>query len=244
MQNSREALQRAVKRAREKGATDEEIAGKLDITEQQLLAYLDGSEETPGGLGHRLGKAYGIQTVIVRHTSTSEAPAPPPPPRDEKERQQQNLQSLRTTIQFLIQINGSKGITVTLEDLADKAGISAKQLAGYQAGEEVIPDDLVTRLHSAYQPLLDRIHFDSNREALQNSIVLIRNKGLAQGMDITLQDMAEKIGLTKERLHAYLDGAYDTLESYAWILEKAYPDLIKKEDQVVIQEDYYMIKRS
>jgi hypothetical protein len=76
---------------------------------------------------------------------------------------------------------------------------------------------------------------------LKDSIEWVRNIGLTKGLDITLEEMLQKIGFTKERLLSYLRGEYHTMEDLGARLEGAYKELIEGIDRVVINEDLEQI---
>src|SRR5256885_268943 len=87
------------------------------------------------------------------------------------------------------------GMTITEEEMARKTGIAEKQLHAYLNGQDKTPDNLSSVLRNAYADFLNAIQVEANRKSLERTIVLVRNAGLARGMDITMEEMAQKAGI-------------------------------------------------
>jgi transcriptional regulator with XRE-family HTH domain len=245
MESSRETLNRAVESARKsrliKGTTitNEEIASKLNISEQQLLAYLNGEDDTPADLTHKLYEAYNIGIHMVMSTYTEDIGKPKP-------RQNQSTnKSKSTTLQnviFLIKsLAKENGMSVSEENMADRIGFPAQQLSACLNNKKKSPHDLASRLLDAYEDLFLANRMKDNRAFLERTIVVIRNRGLAAGKDITAEEMAGKIGMSQEQVYAYLKGEYDTPEDLSATLTAAYKTLAKYTGQVKIKENIHMI---
>ncbi|HMH23130.1 MAG TPA: hypothetical protein VK563_15205 [Puia sp.] len=248
MENSKEALQRAVALIKNSGVkkgmdvTEEEMARKLDISEKQLYVYLNGEDTTPADLPVRLKSAYGIRRYVVESTQVHRV-REPRPAEDESTRSENNSKSLKATISFIKKIGKNNGMNITDEELALKAGISTKQLNAYSNGEEKIPDDLSSLLRSAYADLINSVRMENNRETLKHTVVLIRNRGLGMGVNITVEEMAQKIDIPEEALYAYLNDENDIpQDDLPHRLRSIYNDLLKNLKGVEIIEDINMVK--
>jgi transcriptional regulator with XRE-family HTH domain len=248
MESNKEALINAIERVKQRGArkelsiTGEEIARKLDLTEKQLDAFLNGEEEPPANLASRLMSAYNLRTSIVRHRSTSRA-REPEPPQNESEIRKRNSRSLKGIIGLIKDRGKRKGITITEEEMAEKIGVPAAKIPAWLEDKERTPDDLTQRLLSAYQDLLDAARVEDNREALASAVLWIRNRGLEEGMNITMEEMAGKAGISGEQLYTFLNGEQDTPADLGHKLEAAYKSLLKDIDKVEIIEDINMIRK-
>jgi transcriptional regulator with XRE-family HTH domain len=248
MESSREALQQAVdlikKISEQRGAvvSGEEMARKLHISEEQLSAYLNGEAPTPAGLSLRLKSAYNLRTYVV--SSSKELYIPNPKPRKNKtERSENNRRSFESTIKFIKKTSEDKGTPITDEELALTAGITKEQFSAYLSGEEKISDNLFSILWAGYSNLFGAAQRESMRESLKRSVVLIRNRGLSLGVNITVKDMAREIGITGEDLYAILNDDKEMPQGdLSHQLRLAYEDLLKNVEKVEIREDINLIK--
>lgn len=248
MENSKDSLRQAVdlikKAGVKKGAaiTEEEMARKLDISEEQLHAYLNEEAPTPTGLPFKLKSAYNIRTYIVE-ASQVQYVRDPKPAKDGSARAESNRKSFESTIAFIKKIGEGKGMKITDEEIALKAGITTEQFYAYLRGEEKISDDLSSVLWSAYSDLITGVQKENNRESLKHTVVLIRNRGLSVGVNITVKEMGREIGIPEEVLYAYLNDENDVLQDdLPHRLRLAYKDLLKDLEKVEIIEDINMIK--
>jgi transcriptional regulator with XRE-family HTH domain len=224
-----------------KNITEEEMAGKMGISLGQLQAYLHGEDEIPDDLLSRLKTASGVRTMMVRSTQTVEV-HDRKMPGNEQEQAEENRKSLKAIILLIRKSGESRGMKITEEEMARKMDISGEQLQAYLNGEAGTPDNQSQLLLTAYEDLLTSIRQENNRESLSRSIVLIRNRGLAEGMDITLEEMALKAGISGEQLYAYLNGEGPMPDDLFYVLESAYEDLLKDFGKVEIRENLYLDK--
>jgi hypothetical protein len=212
------------------------MAARTGISVEQLRACLNGEEEIPDDLPSRLKAASGIRTMVVRSRQEVNIPNPETP-QDEAEEAENNRISLKAIISLIRKSGESRGMNITEEEMARKMNISVEQLQAYLKGEVGTPDNQSHLLMTVYEDLLTSIRLENNRKSLSHSIVLIRNRGLAEGMDITLEEITRKTGMSGEQLYAYLNGDYQTLEDFSYVLESAYKDLLKDFGRVEIRED-------
>ena len=248
MENSKDALRQAVDLIKKlnvkKGTslTEEEMARKLGISDQQMYAYLNGEAPTPAGLPFKLKSAYNLRTYIVEATQIQYV-RDPKPAKDESARAESNRKSFESTITFIKKIGEGKGMNITDEELALKAGITTEQFYAYLRGEDKISDDLSSVLWSAYSSLITGVQKENNRESLKHTVVVIRNRGLSVGVNITVKEMARKIGIPEDVLYAYLNDEDDMLQDdLSHRLRLVYKDLLKDLKKVEIIEDINMIK--
>ena len=142
------------------------------------------------------------------------------------------LRSVNARTRFIKSI----GVSITDADIAAKIGILPELFASYLDGTQKIPKDLHQKLYDAYKDLTDAYQLKQQQQSLKNSIRWIRNCGLAKGMDIPLEEMLEKIGLTRDTLLAYLEGHLQTEKEFGYLLEQAYQPLIEGINSVTIRE--------
>jgi plasmid maintenance system antidote protein VapI len=249
MRDNKESMQRAVeliiKARADKGktVTEEEMAGKIDLSPEVFRAYLNGEEEAPDALSFQLKTAFGIGTVMVESVQRVQV-RDRQPPKNEAERRESNQSSLKATLQFIKSVGGDMGQVVTQDEMAGKIGLSPERLAAYLNGEEPVPDELAGLLHTAYDDLIKSHRSESYRNYLERTLVTIRNRGLAVGRDITLEEMAEKAGLSMEQLYACLAGEQAMPDDMASPLRAAYEDLIKNGGTTVIKENVCLDKKA
>ena len=117
--------------------TEEEIARKLEISTQQLQAYLDGKDNTPDHLPGALFAAYSDLLDTAR--------------------KKDNSISLKHSVVWIRNCGLAKGLNITVKDMAQAAGISEEQLYGCLNDEYSTPDDLASKLESTYSPLMEKI---------------------------------------------------------------------------------------
>jgi plasmid maintenance system antidote protein VapI len=248
MESNKEALIKAIDRITKKqtkkeenSPTVEEMAGKLGISEKQLDAFINGEEEPPADLASRLMSLYNLKTFMVYFSSVSRV-RDPRPPQNESEIRKNNSRSLKAFIGIIKDRGNRKGITITEEEMAEKIGVSPAKIPVWLEDKERTPDDLPERLLSAYKDLLDAVQAEDNRNALEHAVLWIRNRGLTQGMNITIDEMAGKVDLPGEQLYAFLNGEADTPADLGYELEKAYRRLLKGVNEVEMIEDINMIR--
>ncbi len=146
-------------------------------------------------------------------------------------------------IAFIKKIGEGKGMNITDEELALKAGITTEQFYAYLRSEDKISDELSSVLWSAYSSLITDTQKENNRESLKHTVVLIRNRGLSVGVNITVKEMAREIGIPEEVLYAYLnDENAMPQDDLSYRLRLAYKDLLKNLEKVEIIEDINMIR--
>ncbi|SKA37027.1 hypothetical protein SAMN04488128_104210 [Chitinophaga eiseniae] len=220
--------------------TLKEIAERINIPEDQLQRYLEGKEQMPEDFLSNIRSAYAPKMVMFQVT---EEVAVPDPEEDEVNTEESKRKSLEATIFYLKMIGETRGITITPEDIADKTGLTRDQLYRYLNQKEPIPDDLTGRLLSTYQPQIDTIELENNRNHLKSTVVWIRNHGLAVGKRITITDMAQQIGISEEELYACLNDESKVEDSWPRKLESAYKALIGDARSVEIIEDLHQIKK-
>jgi transcriptional regulator with XRE-family HTH domain len=143
-----------------------------------------------------------------------------------------------------------KGITITEEEMAGKAGISAEQLQAYLNGGDEVPADLPTRLRSACDIRIGHVQLTSvkqlpvlrqpedepairerNRQSLNITISLVRKLGAARGVNITEEEIAGKLDISPAQLQAYLDDRDRTPDNSTHRLRTVYADLLDAMDQ-------------
>jgi len=185
--------------------------------------------ETPAG---------GIECVMVRHTSKERASTGSG---SSSPKRLSNREGLISLVSFIKDTSTSKGTVVTTADIAGKIAISAEALNAYLDGTKKTPGKISTAIMVAYEDLFNSCYKENSRKGLETSIVLIRNRGLAEGMNITLEDMAGKIGISREQMLVYLKEGYDAKESISFKLESAYKAIIKNVTRIKITEDIHMI---
>ena len=142
------------------------------------------------------------------------------------------LRSVNVRTRFIKSID----VSITDADIAAKMNISPELFAAYLDGTQEIPKSFFQDLYDAYKPLTDAYQLKQQQQSLKNSIRWIRNCGLAKGMDVTLEEMLEKIGLTRDMLLAYLEGHLQTEKEFGYLLEQAYQPLIEGINSVTIRE--------
>jgi len=182
------------------------------------------------------------KAIMIRLTTTHRDRAPKPP-QGESAIRKNKRSSLKAVIAIIQDRGKTVGMDITVEEIALKAGISKERIDSYLNDEERTPDDLPHILLSAYQQLLDAAQKEDNRESLKRSVVWIRNHGLSKGMDITVEEMALKTGISGEQLYAFLNGELETPDDLERKLESAYKDLLKNVEQVEVIEDINTIIR-
>lgn len=238
MENNDE-FKKVVDTIKKKLVTVDEMAGKIGITPEQFHVYLEGRVKPPIDLPNRLLAAYGIGTVMGWTSKSTKAPVFIEPQNEAEERERD-----RTSLKAIISLIKDRGVrtgqNLTEDDMAAKAGISGEQMQSYLNNEAKIPDDFTHTLLTVYQPLLDAVRREDNRYNLMTMIVKIRNLGLVEGMDITLSEMIDKLGITGEQLYAYLVGEYDLGDDLYFVLQAAYKDLINAYGQVRVKEHIYL----
>jgi transcriptional regulator with XRE-family HTH domain len=143
-----------------------------------------------------------------------------------------------------------KGITITEEEMAEKAGLSGEQLQAYLDGRDEVPADLPTRLRSAYNIRIGHVQLSSvkqlpflrqpedepairerSRKSLTITISLVRTIGEARGVNITEEEIAGKLDISPAQLQAYLEDSDRTPDDSTQRLRMAYTDLFDAMDQ-------------
>lgn len=225
------------------GITEEDMARKVGISELQLYAYLKGEDPVPADLPSRLYAAYNIRRHIVMASKAVHIRTPEPA-RDGPAQAASDRRSLKSIVSFIKSIGAEKGMNITDEEIALKAGISIQQFEAYLNGRKKVTNTLSTVLWSAYAGLIDSHQMEAMRESLKHTVVLIRNRGLAVGADITVKDMAGAIGVPGEMLYAYINDEKDLPQDYdiSFRLRSAYKNLLSDVERVELLEDINMIK--
>lgn len=238
MENNDE-FKRAVDSIKKTLVTVDEMARKMGIPLERFHVYLEGAAKPPIDLANRLLAAYGIRTSMGWSTKSTKVPVFIEPQNEAEERERD-----RTSLKAIISLIKDRGVRtgqpLTEEDMAAKVGISAEQMQAYLNNEAKIPDDFTHTLLTVYQPLLDAVRREDNRHNLMTMLVKIRNLGLVEGMDITLEEMIYKLEITGEQLYAYLAGEYDLGDDLYFVLQTAYKDLVKASGQVRVKEHIYL----
>lgn len=246
MKTIREALKGTVTSIKTHGVregitiTEDEMAGKAGISGEQLQAYLNGGDEVPADLPTRLRSAYGIRIGHVQVTSVKREPILDPL-KDEPAIRERSRRSLNVTISIIRKGGEARGLNITEEEIAGKLDISPEQLQAYLDDRDRTPDDSTHRLRTAYADLLDAMDQENKRDALAGILVWIRNRGLAEGMNITLGEMTRRADITTEQLHRYLDGDDKTPNDLYFRLRDAYRDLLENVERIEVIEDIHMI---
>ena len=238
MENNDE-FKKAVDSIKKTLVTVDEMARKMGIPPEQFHVYLEGAAKPPIDLASRLLAAYGIGTVMGWSTKSTKAPVFIEPQNEVEERERDRT-SLKAIISLIKDRGERTGQALTEEDMAAKVGISGEQMQAYLNNEAKIPDDFTHTLLTVYQPLLDAVRREDNRHNLMTMLVKIRNLGLVEGMDITLEEMIYKLEITGEQLYAYLAGEYDLGDDLYFVLQTAYTDLVKASGQVRVKEHIYL----
>ena len=172
-----------------------------------------------------------VRQVILRSVKTVQVHERP---EDESER---NRISLESIISYINRCGKAKGLEITQEEMALKLDISSEQLSAFLKGEEITPANLWLQLRAAYFDLLDAAEAEEAREGLKHTLVLVRNCGLAKGMNITVEEMIRKIEISEAQLHAYLKGEDRTPSDIPSKLHLAYKDLLENVDRIEVVED-------
>ena len=172
-------------------------------------------------------RTIGVRSVMVMNSSGRP---------EFKDDQETRLRSINARTRFIKSCGRELNTPVTDADIATKIGISPERFAAYLDGTQEIPKGFFQDLYDAYKPLTNAYQLKQQQQSLKNSIRWIRNCGLAKGMDITLEEMLEKIGLTRDMLLAYLEGHLQTEKEFGYLLEQAYQPLIEGIYSVTIKE--------
>lgn len=218
--------------------TEAEIAGKVGVSEEQLYAYLNGEQKIPGDFISRINSAFNLIITMVQFTDEKDFPDPL---EEEIGADESNRKSLEACISIIKENGRANGETITEEDMANQIGISTEQIYAWLKGEVPTPADLTGRLLSAYQPLLDAVRMENNKEHLKRTVVWVRNLGLAAGRNIQLEEMAVKIGISTEQLYDCLNDQSIVEGDFANRLESGYLELFQREMSVEMKEDFYQI---
>ena len=181
--------------------------------------------------------------VIMFRESVTEEVREPSPPQTAAEIRESNRTSLATLI-LMIKGQGEKiGLNITDEEIAWKLRVSIPQLQAYLNGNKNTPGRLPGALLSAYNDLLDIVRKKENASSLKQSVVWIRNCGLAKGLNIAVGEMAQSISIPEEQLYGYLNDDFDSPDGLAFKLESAYEQLIEGIRRVEIKEGLDTIKQ-
>lgn len=141
--SARENLQRLVTvikaLGKEQGlpVTEQEMALKTGVSADTFNAYLAGEAPAPKQL---------FSTLLAAYNHLFEA-----------NRRENNLRIIQHSVLWIRNQGLATGVSITLEEMAGKAGISGKQLQAYLRGEEAVPDDVSSRLELAYKKLLKNV---------------------------------------------------------------------------------------
>jgi transcriptional regulator with XRE-family HTH domain len=196
----------------EKGITitEEEMAGKIGLSVQQLQAYAEGEEPVPDGLRARLRAAYSDLIAAIK--------------------QDGYRNSLQATIRGIKSFGKDVGVTITEEEMAGKIDMPIAQLQAYIDGEQPAPRNMTQLLLTAYDDLYKEIQQRNRNGSLRSRMDRIRKKGEEKGITITDEEMARHLGMTGEELAAYLKDPGKTQEEYSALADRlwaAYPELLK-----------------
>ena len=190
--------------------TEEEMAGKIGLSVQQLRAYVEGEEPTPDRLRARLRAAYSDLVTAVKQDGYRD--------------------SLQATIRAVKSFGKDVGVAITEEEMAGKIDMSVVQLQAYTNGEQPAPADMSGRLLTAYDDLYKEIQQRNRNGMLTFKMNIIRRRGEEKGMTITDEEMAGHLGMTGEELAVYLKDPGKTQDEYSALADRlwaAYPELLK-----------------
>jgi transcriptional regulator with XRE-family HTH domain len=197
--------------------TEEEMAGKIGLSAEQLRAYAEGHEPTPDRLRSRLRAAYrGLITAIEQDGYRN---------------------ALESIIRAIKGIGSNIGVTITEEEMAGKIGMSVAELQAYINGEQPAPGDMPQRLMSAFDDLHKEIQQRNRSGHLRVKIDIIRRKSAEEGKEITGEEMAGHLGMTGEELAACLKDPGKTQEEFSALSDRlwaAYPELLKNVRTVTV----------
>ena len=171
---------------------------------------------------------------MIRVTRSGGAKVPPKEKMRNSQRKKENLQRFAAHIK---QLGEEQGLVVTTEDMAQKTGYEPEKFSAFLQGEKTPPSKIMLQLCEAYDHLFEYSRRKNNRAIIIQSVLWIRNVGLAAGMNITLEEMAGKADITVAMLKAYLRDDVATPDSMGSALELAYKKLLRNINKVEQKED-------
>lgn len=190
--------------------TEEEMAGKIGVPLAQLQAYVEGEEPAPDGLRARLRAAYSDLITTIK--------------------QDGYRNSLQSTIRAIKAMGRDTGVTITEGEMAAKIDMSVAQLQAYANGEQATPADMSGRLMTAYDDLYKEIQQRNRNVCLRSRMDSIRKMSGEKGMEITDEEMAQRLGMTGQELAACLKDPGITQDEYSAMSDRlwaAYPELFR-----------------
>jgi transcriptional regulator with XRE-family HTH domain len=114
--------------------------------------------------------------------------------------------SLISTIRAIKALGKDQGLTISEAEMARKIGLSKEQLEYYITGNMETPDDLTHRLLTGYDYLFEAARRRNNNAIILSTVALIKERSAAEGITITEEEMADKIGIPMALFNPYLAG--------------------------------------
>lgn len=144
-ENNRKRLQSIVTEIKKCGEkkglfiSDDAIAQKINIPEKKLHAYLNGELKTPSGVTNKLWAAYDDLLKMLQIENCRVA--------------------LQTTVVWIRNIGLNKGMNISPEEMAAKAGITVQQLHTYLLNgfDPEVAGDISSTIESSYKELIKGI---------------------------------------------------------------------------------------
>jgi hypothetical protein len=161
--------------------TEEDMASVLGLSPE---AFFAGDEAEQGRLSSMLNVAYKDLFAAVRRASYQS--------------------SLLSTIRAVKAISKQLGRAVSEEEMAAKVNLSVEQLNAYVGGAEPVPAAVPQRLHEAYLDLYEALDQHYRAMPLRSTISTIKRMGEKQGLVITEDEMAQRVGISRAAFDAFL----------------------------------------
>jgi hypothetical protein len=194
--------------------TEEEMAGKVGLSLQQLRACVEGQEPAPDRLlpellRSELRAAYSELITAIR--------------------QEGYRNSLLSAIRAIRSFGHEVGVTITEEDMAGKIGMTFVQWKAYINGDQPTPANMTGLLMTAYDELHKQIQQRNLNAELRSTMEIIQRMG-GKGQQNAFRDMARQLGMTSEELTACLHDPHQTHEEFSALsdrLREANAELLK-----------------
>jgi hypothetical protein len=195
--------------------TEEEMAGKVGLSLQQLRACVEGQEPAPDRLRSELLRSELRAAYIELITAI---------------RQEGYRNSLLSAIRAVRGFGSEVGVTITEEDMAGKIGMPFAQWEAYINGDQPTPANMTGLLMTAYDELHKQIQQRNLTVRLRSTMDIIQRMGEKKGKQIVFGDMARQLGMTAEELTACLHDPHQTHEGFSALsdrLREANAELLK-----------------
>jgi hypothetical protein len=137
------------------------------------------------------------------------------------------IDHLKDAISIIKMMGAELGVEITGEEIARKMELSREQFGGYLNATDKTPNEVLTRLWASYADLFKAVQRSNNSVPLRNKIKLVKELGLAKGMDITDEEIVEKLAIPRELFEAYLSGELATPREVLSLFYSAWPRLFE-----------------